>query len=150
MAYVKTDWKNKPDMSTPINATNLNKIEDGISNLYSVTLYENASGTQSTITLSQSYTDFLRIGVYAEGQSDNYSFYNEMLTTKNYMILNSTCINDESYNMLVWRLTCITFTGNIVTFFKNGAGSLTAGPDNYLTLGSSDGIKITRVIGYKS
>lgn len=30
MAYTKTDWKNLPNTTTPINATNLNKIENGI------------------------------------------------------------------------------------------------------------------------
>ena len=30
MAYVKTTWENEPSESTPINASNLNKIENGI------------------------------------------------------------------------------------------------------------------------
>lgn len=30
MSYIKTNWQNKPNQSTPINATNLNHIEDGI------------------------------------------------------------------------------------------------------------------------
>ena len=30
MAYSKTTWKDAPDSSTPINATNLNKIEKGL------------------------------------------------------------------------------------------------------------------------
>lgn len=32
MAYVKTAWENEPSESTPINASNLNKIEQGIYN----------------------------------------------------------------------------------------------------------------------
>lgn len=32
MAYIKTTWENEPSESTPINASNLNKIEDGIYN----------------------------------------------------------------------------------------------------------------------
>lgn len=31
MTYTKTDWKNLPNTSTPINATNLNKIEECLS-----------------------------------------------------------------------------------------------------------------------
>ena len=30
MAYIKTEWENEPSESTPINASNLNKIEQGI------------------------------------------------------------------------------------------------------------------------
>lgn len=33
MAYTKTNWQNLPNTTTPINATNLNKIEDGIYNI---------------------------------------------------------------------------------------------------------------------
>ena len=32
MAYVKTAWENEPSESTPVNASNLNKIEQGIYN----------------------------------------------------------------------------------------------------------------------
>ena len=32
MAYIKQDWKDLPDKSTPITATRLNHIEDGIAN----------------------------------------------------------------------------------------------------------------------
>ena len=30
MAYIKTEWENSPSIKTPINANNLNKIENGI------------------------------------------------------------------------------------------------------------------------
>lgn len=36
MAYIKTDWKNLPNTSTPINATNLNRIEDCLSSITEV------------------------------------------------------------------------------------------------------------------
>lgn len=31
MSYVKQDWKDYPDTTTPINSTRLNHMEDGIS-----------------------------------------------------------------------------------------------------------------------
>lgn len=34
MAYIKQDWKDYPDTSTPINAERLNHMEDGIADLY--------------------------------------------------------------------------------------------------------------------
>lgn len=32
MAYIKTEWENEPSENTPLNASNLNKIENGIYN----------------------------------------------------------------------------------------------------------------------
>lgn len=39
MNYTKTVWKDLPDTTTPLNASNLNHIEDGIKALYEKTLY---------------------------------------------------------------------------------------------------------------
>ena len=111
-------------------------------------LYSNESGTTGTITLSQPYTNFVRIGVYAQGQYDNDSIYNEMLTSISYMTLGCTSFNDSNYDMLVWRLAYITFSGNTISFYKNGAASFSAGSGNYLESGTNDGLKITHVVGY--
>ena len=199
MSYIKTNWQNKPNQSTPINATNLNHIEDGIydvstsigdlnnlntteksdiigainevnsktipisqggtgattaSNAISnlgvsgTVLYSNESGTTGTITLSQPYTNFVRIGVYAQGQYDNDSIYNEMLTSISYMTLGCTSFNDSNYDMLVWRLAYITFSGNTISFLTNGAASFYVGSGHYLETSTNDGLKITRVVGY--
>lgn len=39
MNYTKTVWKDLPDTTTPLNASNLNHIEDGIKALYEKTIY---------------------------------------------------------------------------------------------------------------
>lgn len=39
MSYIKTTWENEPSESTPINASNLNKIEQGI--------YDNSLGVET-------------------------------------------------------------------------------------------------------
>lgn len=39
MNYTKTVWKDLPDTTTPLNASNLNHIEDGIKALYEKTFY---------------------------------------------------------------------------------------------------------------
>lgn len=111
-------------------------------------LYSNESGTTGTITLSQPYTNFVRIGVYAQGQYDNDSMYNETLTSISYMTLGCTSFNDSNYDMVVWRLAYITFSGNTISFYKNGAAHLIVGSGNYLETITTDGLKITRVVGY--
>lgn len=199
MSYIKTNWQNKPNQSTPINAANLNHIEDGIydvstsigdlnnlnttekSNIIGAineintktipisqggtgattsssaisklgvsgtVLYSNESGTTGTITLSKPYTNFSRIGVYAKGQYDNDSIYNEMRTSISYMTLGCTSFNNSNYDMLVWRLAYITFSGNTISFLTNGAASFFVGSGHYLESATTDGLKITRVVGY--
>ena len=64
MSYIKTNWQNKPNQSTPINATNLNNIENGISNTYPVILYDNDEGSSSTITLSDNVSNYNFIEIY--------------------------------------------------------------------------------------
>lgn len=50
MAYQKTNWENSPSTKTPLNKTNLNKIEDGISN--SVEKYAPSSGEGAIETIT--------------------------------------------------------------------------------------------------
>lgn len=49
MAYTRVNWENLPSTNTPVNATNLNKMDAGINNLYptawtTVTLGSSLSG----------------------------------------------------------------------------------------------------------
>ena len=43
--YIKTNWENEPSESTPINASNLNKIENGI--------YDNSLGVEKIGDLTE-------------------------------------------------------------------------------------------------
>lgn len=202
MSYIKTNWQNKPNQSTPINAANLNHIEDGIydvstsigdlnnlntteksniigainevnsktipisqggtgattsssaiSNLgvSGTVLYSNESGTTGTITLIQPYTNFVRIGVYAQGQYDNDAIYNEIYTHINYMTLGATSIADTQYNCTVWRTAFINFSGTVISFINNCSSSYNShqsNVDNRYAVLTGDGLKITRVVGY--
>ncbi len=116
-------------------------------------LYSNDSGTTETIPLSQPYTDFSRIGVYALGQYDVAmdSTYGEIYTSLEYMTL--ACVSGEkdadgAYNCTVWRTAKIKFSENTITFVTNCASSFVKGDVGY-KIGTDDGLKITRVVGYK-
>ena len=52
MAYNKTIWENLPSTNTPLNANNLNKIEDELAKLNPTTPYTTATGTYTTATWS--------------------------------------------------------------------------------------------------
>jgi hypothetical protein len=69
MSYTKTNWING---ETPINATNLNNIENGIKvnannieNLKGYILYENVEGSKETITLNETSSNFKYIEIYS-------------------------------------------------------------------------------------
>ena len=110
-------------------------------------LYDNTSGTTGTITLSQPYTNFSRIGVYAKGQYDNDSIYNEMLTSISYMTLGCTSNDINNYEVTVWRAAFINFSEKTITFVTNSASSYNTHVGYGIT--TNDGLKITRVVGYK-
>lgn len=109
-------------------------------------LYSNTSGTTGTIELSEPYTNFARIGVYAQGQFDNDFTYNEMLTTVNYLTLAATSAADTQYICTVWRGAFIKFSGNTLTFDKNCSSSYSKQVEYAIT--TTDGLKITKVVGY--
>ena len=48
MAYNKTSWGNLPSTNTPVNATNLNKIENELEKLDPATPYTQVTGTYTT------------------------------------------------------------------------------------------------------
>ena len=53
MAYNKTTWENAPSTNTPINANNLNKIEEGI---YQNSLKADQEGDLTTLTTTEKST----------------------------------------------------------------------------------------------
>lgn len=66
MAYEKIEWENSPSTKTPLNATNLNHMDDGISNNDSaiaalqqalVTLQQTLQTLQTTIQTLQNTLD---------------------------------------------------------------------------------------------
>lgn len=52
MSYTKTNWENLPSTNTPLNATNLNKIENELEKLDPATPYTQATGTYTTAAWS--------------------------------------------------------------------------------------------------
>lgn len=76
MAYVKTTWENEPSESTPINASNLNKIEQGI--------YDNSLGVETIGDITDLDTTEKSTLVGAINELKNAEIYstNEVKTNK--------------------------------------------------------------------
>ena len=63
MSYIKTEWVNEPPRQTAVNATNMNKIENGIYNSYPTILYHNDEGNTGTIELSDSADNYTMLEI---------------------------------------------------------------------------------------
>lgn len=72
----KITFEDLPSTNTPINSTNLNKLQDNVENaINGTTLYENLNGTQEDFTLSDSYKNYKKIDIvygYASWVQTNY------------------------------------------------------------------------------
>lgn len=107
-------------------------------------LYSNASGTSSTITISDTYTNYNTIGVYFFSTSSNITGYQQF---KPYATQGCTCgalypSGDNSY--MNGRGMLLSFSGTTLTFYRNYATQIDAEP----TL-VNEQMKVYRVVGYK-
>ena len=210
MSYIKTNWQNKPNQSTPINAANLNHIEDGIydvstsigdlNNLNtteksdiigainevnsktipisqggtgattvsgaktnlgfstSTSLYTNSSGTFSTITLSDSISNYDAIGIYYfwESSSSNGTNYIQVLPSFNNLTLNWITPPADG-NGIQLASYQITISENTVTFYSYSfyrnlyitATSATREENQFIGNYILHTPYITKVVGYK-
>lgn len=152
MAYTKTNWENLPSTNTPINATNLNKIENNLETLNGVVLYENANGfedngTNVDFTLSDSLSNYSYVEIHFGRYAQVY---------KSVKIFNPNgkiaCLDLIYYINNVARLygLALALNNNICTFggkfFYNFGASTQAGVAPNI---AETNIAIYKVVGYK-
>ena len=128
-------------------ATDLVNARTNLELLKEYVLYYNASGTNSTITLSDAYTNYEKIGVYAVTFTGGYPAYNEMLPAVSNVlpIFELNYEGDETENT-IFRGTFLSFSANNVYFSSTAASSVwSTGYSKNL----SDGMKVVKIIGYK-
>ena len=161
MSYTKTNWENLPSTNTPINATNLNKIENGIEtnennieDLKPVVLYANDSGSNSSITLSESSANFDYIEIFFKSNDD---YYNSLKIYKpNGKMASLSCwysftseagtyLKVKTVNISGTTISNVTKTGGR---FAYAEVNITTDSDK-VTKNNNNYIYITRVIGYK-
>lgn len=145
MSYIKTNWQNKPNQSTPLNAANLNHIEDGISNTYPVILYDNDEGSSSTITLSDNVSNYNFIEIYY------FKDLNQIVSSKIYnpngkaATLGSVTFYD---NKLFLRASIVDISETTITWRAKDIGWGTVSTSGN-TISKEQVFKICQVIGYK-
>lgn len=145
MSYIKTNWQNKPNQSTPINATNLNNIENGISNTYPVILYDNDEGSSSTITLSDNVSNYNFIEIYYFKDS------NQIVSSKIYNPNGKAAtLGSVTFyaNSIFLRAAIVDINETTITWrtSDSGWGTVSTGGN---TISKEKVFKICQVIGYK-
>ena len=146
MAYEKTIWKNNE--APKINATNLNKIEEGIANAVEkgVTLFDDATG--GNVVLSDTPSNYNTLDIYYNVGSTvlvqtvkaNSAYFVLTLSEMDAKVSGNTGIINHYKNYIV----------NDKTFVVNAAGRLFKYQrDTNVTQDTIDYIWIMKVIGYK-
>lgn len=140
----QTNWQNLPSTSTPLNATNLNKIETAI---YGTVLYEDTTGNgvtgQNSINLSDSINNYEKIKLVIDTSRDGsikyaYNIIKEFnINSKLTQFSESVC-----YDKIVWFTFSIS--NNTLTITRNRVTEMTG------TMTEGNFVYITKVIGYKA
>ena len=160
----KTTVTNSLTSTSQTNALSANQgkiLNDKITDLTPVVLYENSSGSNGTITLSQSASNFKIIEIFYH-KNDSYTINNIYDSTKVYspngkqaqllLAYTTSYTNDDNID-IQFKSKIITISGTSITskseFFFNISKKNSAIDVNSLTIGNSDEMLTTKVIGYK-
>lgn len=145
-SYYANKTKRLVNVSDPIND------QDVVTKNYlcGETLYSNDSGTDSTITLPEDYTNYSKIKVFYI--ASNLCFTSEFLTIKHGIALPLILKSTDNSSFYVYS-TILRFTSTTVKFERNGYNTVssTSETDNSATLefSTDNTVKVLKIIGYK-
>lgn len=104
MAYVKQEWKNLPNQTTPANATRMNHIEDGIvkNDIFKNMLYMNYSRGTSTTINGVTFTINDDGSISASGTGTKLGYL--------WLIYNNNSLELDDDKTYTWSLTTVSGT----------------------------------------
>lgn len=140
----KIDFKNGSQPA--INDTNLNLMQKNIEKEFGyksgVVLYENESGTQNDITLSQSVADFDCIEIIFKRDTGYFSGRYRNANGKT-VVATSSFFDTNSFYMYSSQLA---INEDKIEYKKHGLCYVS---NNATSAGNDDNVKIVQVLGYK-
>ena len=124
------------------NVYSASAMDNKIQSLKRVTLYENASGTNTTLTLNDSVANYEDIEIFYKSNDNAYSSVKvNNANNKNIILVNMT--PNTTNNVLYVKATVVKAQNNSITVVDGlegyGSGGITTGNRNY----------IVKVVGYK-
>lgn len=171
MAYNKVNWENgtikkegyvvidgeqyqvvQPEYegNTPINASNLNHMDNGIYKVTPIVLYDNSEGTTGDVTLSDDIANYDYLEVFYTDNNKTLIGSQKVIPVNSKSFLLTFVNNYKNsggtlYNYLYIKK--MTFNGNTLT--KELETYLQINTTTITSLREADYVYITKVIGYK-
>lgn len=141
-AVVKGDVIQEDGTASETNVYSSVAVDNKIQALKRVTLYENASGTNTTLTLNDSVANYEDIEIFYKSNDNAYSSVKvNNANNKNICLINMT--PNATNNVLYVKATVVKAQNNSITVVDGlegyGSGGITTGNKNY----------IVKVVGYK-
>lgn len=141
-AVVKGEIIQEDGTASETNVYSAVAVDNKIQALKRVTLYENASGTNTTLTLNDSVANYEDIEIFYKSNDNAYSSVKvNNANNKNIVLINMT--PNTTNNVLYVKATVVKAQNNSITVVDGlegyGSGGITAGNRNY----------IVKVVGYK-
>lgn len=172
--YIKTNWENEPSESTPINASNLNKIEQGIydnslgvEKIGDITLLDTTDKTSVVNAINELVNKFTPVVLYNDTTgttgnitdlSDNvsnysyleifYSYNGSRQSTKIIGNKASLIVHTTSNNQTYLLFKEVSFSGTSMTVNTYQQWNNVWGTSN-VNASNTNGIYVIKIVGYK-
>lgn len=154
MNYERINFKNGENGGTPINDTNLNKMDKGIADLYEerlgTVLYEDSEGSNDDITLNDNVSNYEYVEIYFRN-NDYVRSYIKIKIEERDTVANLVAYTIYQGVMLI-KTRLIQIGSNNVSTYNNATLNVeinnTSGT-HICTTDSSNLIFITKVVGQK-
>ena len=146
----KINFENKPSTNTPINATNLNTLQNNIENAINeylpITLFENESGLTGNITLNDNVSNYSFIEIIYG--CDGYYFYSKFENANGKKVgFITPYVSTDNGNLFLYTSNYEIF-GNEINFLT--CSNVYVNTSNTIgDYGNNSYIRIYKVFGYK-
>ncbi len=128
-------------------ATTISEARTNLAVMTETVLYNNLNGTNSTITLSDSISNYSKISLFYYTESTNEcAFYVEFDARISSVLLCSARTNDAGSMCFIKSFKTVC-SGNTISFFHGYQTNITAQASTFVSDNAS--IKIYKVVGYK-
>jgi len=176
MAYNKTIWENKPSTNSPVNANNMNKIEQGIydsslgvEKIGDITLLDTTDKTSVVNAINELVNKFTPVVLYNDttGTTGNITDLSDNVSNYSYLeifykmtnTIQSTKISGNRASLIVHvtdttshetyiQFKEVSFSGTTMTVNSSQEWENNWGSTG-ITAGNTNNIKVIKILGYK-
>ena len=130
------------------NYSNLKYCHQGVIQAFPTNLYENASGTNGTVTLSETAANFNHIQIFFNKTSDRYSSVDVWAPNGKNVSLELTYVENNN-NFAQTQAKRMAISGSNITLVSNSFGGINFSGSTSTVFNNNE-LKIYKVLGYKN